>query len=132
MSDKNFNFIAGIFLIILAAYGGGVIGYHDGERKGHAEMKRWQDEWYAAHPVTVAPNPNVTYGGSMLFYPSNIKGGLCSIDGKSWFPARDDGTCYASDAPLKPLMAVASSNHEQESVCAKSQKSKLSTRRFIF
>ena len=27
-------------------------------------------------------------------------GVVCSVDGLNWYPARDDGMCYAEDAPI--------------------------------
>lgn len=27
---------------------------------------------------------------------------FCSVDGKNWWPARQDGQCYAQDEPGKP------------------------------
>jgi hypothetical protein len=58
MSDKiKVLWIASLFVTAL------VFGWC-GIRGGHVEMKRWQDEWYAAHPVVKESLPITAIVGS--------------------------------------------------------------------
>jgi hypothetical protein len=47
MSDRKAISLTAICCLMM----GLTIGMLLGNKRGHAEMKRWSDEWYASHPV---------------------------------------------------------------------------------
>ena len=45
------------------------------------------------------PSEVYTGGGAIAVSSgANMAYAQCSVDGRRWFPARSDGTCYAADA----------------------------------